>query len=159
MLIQQPHRVSRTYTQHLCADPGKVFPLLCPVRETEWLEYWDPRTVITASGVVEPDCVFISEKPQPALWYVIRHEPEAGVLECLRITPDITACRLNIHVTAAHGGSEARITFTHTSLGPEGETFVASFTEDHYRAFMQDWEGRMNHFLKTGTMLRGEGHA
>ena len=35
MNIIQPNRVTRTYTQQLVAKPSVVFPLLCPVRETD----------------------------------------------------------------------------------------------------------------------------
>ena len=50
-------------------------------------------------------------------------------------------------------GSSALVTYTHTSLGPEGDAFVASFTEEYYRKFMQDWESRLNHFLQHGSRL------
>jgi hypothetical protein len=50
-------------------------------------------------------------------------------------------------------GSAATITCFHTSLGAAGEAFVASFTEDDCRRFMQDWEARMNHYLRHGSAL------
>lgn len=31
-------RIVKSYTMHLCAPPADVFPLLCPVREYEWIE-------------------------------------------------------------------------------------------------------------------------
>jgi len=42
----------------------------------------------------------------------------------------------------------------HTSLGRDGDAFVASFTADFYRRFMQDWESRINHYLREGSALR-----
>jgi hypothetical protein len=56
-------------------------------------------------------------------------------------------------VGTVEGGSEADVTYCHTSLGPAGDAFVASFTEDHYRGFMQDWERRLNHYLRYGKPL------
>lgn len=155
MKIVQPRRATRTYTQHLVAPPATVFPLLCPVREADWVEGWDPRLVVTASGVAEPDCVFTTETgSREAIWYVTRHEPDAGLVEMIKITPGVTACRLTILVRSAAGGSEADVTYSHTSLGPEGDAFVAAFTEDYYRRFMQDWEKRINHYLRHGAILR-----
>jgi hypothetical protein len=152
--VRPPNRVTRTYTQRLVAGPSLVFPLLCPVREADWIDGWDPLQVLRQSGVAETDCVFITaSSPQDAIWYVTRHEPQNAFVEMLKITPLVTACRLTIHVRAAEGGSEADITYTHTSLGPEGDTFVASFTDDHYCQFMRAWEGQMNHFLSCGTPL------
>jgi hypothetical protein len=155
MKIIPPHRAIRTYTQHLVAGPAAVFPLLCPVREADWIEGWDPTLVITASGTAEPDCVFMTRSgAEAACWYVTRHEPEAGLVEMLKFTPGVTACRLTIQLAAVAGGSEATITYAHTSLGPEGDAVVAAFTEGHYRAFMQDWEARLNHYLRHGSALR-----
>lgn len=159
MKIVKPIRAVHSYTQHLVAQPDAVFPLLCPVREADWIEGWEPRQVVSESGVAERDCVFVTPaQPADAVWYITRHEPESGFIEMVRITPNVTASRLSIQLRAVEGGSEADITYAHTSLGPEGDTFVASFTADFYRRFMQDWESRINHFLLTGSALRtGDG--
>jgi hypothetical protein len=148
MRVLTPNRVSHTYTQRLAGEPSAVFPLLCPVREADWVPGWDPMFVLTQSGAAEPDCVFVTPATgSPAIWYVTRHEPANGFVEMLKITPGVTACRLNIQLSPADGGCDAVITYTHTSLGPEGDNFVESFTEEYYRGFMTEWEDRMNAFL------------
>lgn len=158
MKIVKPIRAVHTYTQRLVAQPDAVFPLLCPVREAEWIEGWEPRLVASESGVAERDCVFVTPaQPADAIWYITRHEPESGFVEMVKITPNVTACRLSIQLRAVEGGSEADITYAHTSLGPEGDAYVASFTADFYRRFMQDWELRLNHFLREGSALRSGG--
>lgn len=158
MIISKPNRVSHTYTQRLIAGPSVVFPLLCPVREADWIEGWVPLSVITHSGVAEPDCVFVTAStPNDAIWYVSRHEPEKGIVEMLKITPLVTARRLTIQLRAIATGSEAVITYMHTSLGPEGDAFVAIFSAEYYRKFMQDWEARVNYYLTYGTPLRATG--
>ena len=155
MNITKPNRVTRTYTQRLVAKRAAVFPLLCPVREADWIEGWNPSWVVTDSGVAEPDCVFITAtSPNDTIWYITRHEPDNGFVEMLKITPLVTACRLTIQLDSTGTGSEATVTYTHTSLGPEGDTFVASFTDDYYRQFMQDWEARVNYYLLHGSVLR-----
>lgn len=160
MKIAPPNRVRHSYVQKLVGSPAEVFPLLCPVREAEWLDGWDPVAVWSRSGVAEPDCVFLTPASggasQDAIWYVTRHEPANGFVEMLKITPGVTACRLTIRLTATAPGSAAEITYTHTSLGPAGDRFVAGFTAEHYGEFMREWEARINHFLATGTCLRGE---
>jgi hypothetical protein len=154
MDIKKPTRATRTFTQKLAAPPDRVFPLLCPVREADWLEGWDPIAVFSNSGVAEADCVFMTAAtPHPAIWFVILHEPERGFVEMLKVVPEMTACRLSIQLAAASAGCEATITYSHTSLGPRGDDFVAGFTEDFYREFMREWETRMNHYLKTGERL------
>jgi len=155
MKITKPNRVTRTFTQKLIAEPAKVFPLLCPVREADWLDGWDPLVVFSQSGTAEPDCVFLTKvNPSNAIWYITRYEPDAGFVEMIKITPTVTACKLTIQLRPVGNGSEATITYIHTSLGPQGDAFVAAFTEEHYRQFMRDWEARINHYLSQGSILR-----
>ena len=158
MRIAKPKRAKHTFTQHLEARPERVFPLLCPVREADWLEGWDPLLVLSDSGVAERDAVFVTPaSPVDAVWCITEHDPAAGFVEMLKIAPQVTATRLTIRVRAAGAhGSEATITYAHTSLGPEGDAVVDAFTEEAYDAFMRGWETRMNHYLVHGTMLRGE---
>lgn len=149
MRIVRPNRATRTYTQHLVGTPEAVFPLLCPVREAEWIDGWDPPLVVSASGVAEPDCVFTTAAtPTDAIWYITRHQPAAGLVEMLKITPAVTACRLTIQLRAVPGGSAADVTYTHTSLGAAGDAFIQCFTEEYFRQFMQDWESRLNQYLE-----------
>jgi hypothetical protein len=155
MNIRPPNRVTRSYTQHLVASPAQVFPLLCPVREADWIDGWDPPLILSYSGVCEPDCVFLTPAtPYDAIWYVTQHKPESWFVEMIKITPDVTACKLTIQVRPADSGSEAVVTYCHTSLGPQGDALVASFTEEYYKQFMLEWESRINHFLSHGEALR-----
>jgi hypothetical protein len=126
------------------------------VREVEWATDWLPDLVISSSGVAERDCVFVTpEEFGKAIWYVTRHEPEKWFVEMLKILPGVTACRLEIQLIADGEQCLADVTYTHTSLGEEGDEFVARFTADHYQKFMQAWEMELNYFLKTGSRLTG----
>jgi len=160
MHIAKPNRATHTYRQRLHAPPARVFPLFCPVRETEWAEGWLPELVISSSGVAERDCVFITpDKPGKAIWYVTRHEPTRWFVEILKISPGVTACRLEIQLSENGDGCFADITYSHTSMSAAGDEFVATFTADNYQRFMQEWEKAINHFLKTGRRLTDESTA
>ena len=155
MKILKPNRATHTYTQKLIAGPDRVFPLLCPVREADWIHDWDPIAVWSDSGVAETDCVFVMPgTPRPAIWYVTRHEPDRGFVEMLKIVPEVTACRLTIQLAATTSGCDAVVTYSHTSLGPPGDVFVANFTAAFYERFMKEWETQMNHYLETGEALK-----
>ncbi|CAN5143019.1 hypothetical protein BH24PSE2_BH24PSE2_05220 [soil metagenome] len=152
--IVEPRRVAHSYTQRLLAPPERVFPLLCPVRETEWVAGWSPRLVISESGLIEPDCVFITpEDESEAVWYVTVHASERWQVQMVKITPEVTACRLDIVLERDGEGCAADVTYTHTSLGERGDEFVKGFTSERYRHFMEQWEAALNHFLATGKQL------
>lgn len=118
--------------------------------EIEWAEGWAPDGVISSSGVAERDCVFITpEKSGKAIWYITRYEREKWFVEMLKILPGVTACRLTIQLCEKGSECFADITYSHTSIGPAGDEFVAKFTADYYQKFMQAWENELNHFLHT----------
>jgi hypothetical protein len=154
MEIRKPNRVVRVYSQRLAGSPAQVFPLLCPVREVDWIEGWDPIAVISESGSAEAGCVFVtSATPADAVWVITQHDPDAGVIEMLKLSPGVTVCRLRIELAATAAGCDARISYEHTSLGAAGDAFVAGFTAEFYEQFIRDWEARLNHYLSTGRRL------
>ena len=154
MHIIKPNRATHTYRQRLHAPPAKVFPLLCPVRETEWADGWLPELVISSSGVAERDGIFLTpDKLGTAIWYITRYEPERWLVEMLKILPGVTACRLSLQLSENGNECFADISYSHTSIGSAGDEFVAKFTADYYQKFMQVWEKALNHFLKTGARL------
>jgi hypothetical protein len=153
MRIRPPVRVTHSYTQSLDGPPGAVFPLLCPVLEREWVPGWDPGMVISESGVAERDCVFTTPEETPsgrreATWVITEHDPVAGRVEMLKLTPGYLLTRLWIHVRPREGGSLAEVTYRYTALGPEGEQYVASRTEAAYADFMRTWENALNDHLR-----------
>jgi hypothetical protein len=53
MSVFKADRIFRTNTIQVEAPPEKVFPLLCPVREYDWVEPWKCEMIYTDSGFVE----------------------------------------------------------------------------------------------------------
>ena len=154
MQIQKPNRIKHTYTQTNPAIPDKVFPLLCPVREADWLPGWDPKLVLSKSGVAELECVFITESEgADSIWVISKHDVENYQVEMYKITPGHTVCKLGIKLRAEGETTKAEITYEHTSLGPLGDEFLAEFTAAWYEKFMQTWEQKINHYLQTGECL------
>ena len=154
MNIVKPHRVTRSYIQTLNARPDQVFPLLCPVREAEWVNGWHPRLVVTGSGLAEPDCVFVTAAgPQEAIWMITHHDPAKHHLEIIKLIPGIVVGKIVIRLESAAGGSTATISYAFTSLGPDGDRVVSEFTQEHFDEFMLTWETELNHFIATGDRL------
>jgi hypothetical protein len=152
MIITPPVRATLTYVQHLAGTPGDVFPLLCPVREMEWVEGWEPGIVISHSGVAERDCVFTTpDGEREAIWTILEHDPHAHVVEMLKVTPGFIVTRLRIALALEPGGTAATVTYTYTALSSAGEEFVAGRTPAAYEAFMRGWEAELNRYLLATT--------
>ena len=164
MRIEQPNRVSRSYTQHLEAPPAKVFPLLCPVRETEWVNDWRPKLVISGSGLAEPGCVFVTPGiPDDAVWLMTVYDMKKHRLEIIKFIPGMVIGTISVGL-AADGKDRctADITYAYTSLSDHGDLALEEFTPAHFESFMRTWETELNHFLRTGGKLpqdkKGKAH-
>jgi hypothetical protein len=152
-------RLTRRYTQTIDAPPARVFPLLCPVREAEWLDGWRYTMIHSRSGLVEEGAVFTTpgDGEPDTVWVVTRHDAAAGVVEFLRFTPESRVCVLRIDVRPrGDGGSFVDIAYTYTAVAPAGNAFLDGFTEEAFLAAVTFWERSMNHWLATGERLRKE---
>lgn len=153
-------RVVRRYTQTIEAAPDVVFPLLCPVREGEWVDGWAESCEVlhSDSGVAEEGCVFRTRAKdgRETVWAVTRHDREARAIEFHRVTPGLLATRLAIAAEGrADGGSAVSIAYTLTPLGVEGrQALVSDWDEPSFARDMAWWEQSMNHWLRTGQVLR-----
>ncbi|MCB2223996.1 MAG: SRPBCC family protein [Actinobacteria bacterium] len=147
-------RATRTWAHRLAAPPSQVFPLLCPVREYDWIEGWECEMVFTDSGVAEDGCVFTrTDDTGPAVWTVSRYEPDERI-EFVIVTPGSHVQRLDIAVEAEPGGSRVHWRRTITSLDPAGEAAVAALEDGSWDAAMAMLERMLAHYCATGEMLR-----
>ena len=149
MEVFKPVRVERTYVQKICAPPEAVFPLLCPVREKEWVEGWDPSAVYSESGFAENDCVFVTgESGEESVWVITVHDPDRFLIEMIKVTPGATVGKIGIVLRRTDvNATEAHIRYTYTALGAEGEAFVHAYSEEYFVEFMSYWESALNEFL------------
>lgn len=154
------NRVVRTYRQTIDASPEIVFPLLCPVREVEWLDGWAFTMLYSASGLIEEGAVFTTSFDEPdTVWLVTRHDESAGVVEFARLTPQSRTCLLKLTVMpCGEGRTHVDVSYAYTSIGHSGEAFLEAWTNEAFLDDMRSWERSMNHFLKTGAKLARSSH-
>jgi len=155
MKIDPPVRADHVYTQHLEGDPDQIFPLLCPVREKEWVRGWNPERVISESGIAEMGCVFTTvDKFGPSTWFVSTYDRVHHHIEFVKFTPGAFVVFISIRLQSIDPGrTTAKCRYQYTAVGPAGRDFVAGFTEAMYLEFMREWESELNHFLLTGTKI------
>ncbi len=152
-------RKTFAYCQTINAIPEQIFPLLCPVREAEWLDGWHYTMIYSQSGLVEEGAVFSTsqESEEDTIWIVMKHDPQAYAVDFSRFTPDSKTCVLTIKVRPKEEQqSSVDIAYTYTGLSPEGNAFIDGFTEDQFIEAVVFWEKSMNYFLDTGEILRKE---
>ena len=150
-------RITRAYRQTINATPDKVFPLLCPVREAEWLDDWQYHMIYSERSLVEEGAVFSTsyEGEEDTIWIVTKHDSRTRKVEFARFTNKSRTSLLKIAVKPKGGhNSYVEVSYTYTGITPAGNDFVDSFTEDAFLEAVTFWENSMNYFLETGDRLR-----
>lgn len=150
------NRVAHQYTQSNQAPPERVFPLLCPVREADWVPEWKYRLIYSQSGIAELGCVFTTpnDDGSESTWLCTEYEPAHFRIAYAWITPDRVACQLRIQLEPGPSSTtRARIAYTYTGLSAAGNKEVERFTSDWFRAKMEGWEKAINHYLLTEKLI------
>jgi hypothetical protein len=149
----QAVRIVGEYTHAVNFPAADVFPLLCPVREYEWLEGWKCEVVYTVSGVAEENCVFITDFSDSGrqVWTVSRYEPDSRI-EFVTVGVDL-ASRLNIELTESDGRTALHWTRLFTGLTEKGNQLAAAHGGSWTRDLGERLHRMMTHYLQTGDML------
>lgn len=157
MKVSTPERARHRQTFSVTGDANTVFALMCPVRECDWLESWQPGIVLSDSGLVEPECVFTSSDANgESTWLVPDHDPVGRRIRLVKFTPGFTVCLLEIEVGPGAGSTcEVSVCYSYTALSDEGARFVAEFTAAHYQEIMAHWQSAIQHYLDHGQPLPG----
>ena len=148
-------RSLKKYEMSVPASPEQVFPLLCPVKELEWLPYWNCEMIYSKSGVAELDCVFKTDLPDRGkmVWVVTQYEPPKLVQYTI-LKPQSHTLNLTIRVRS-EGSNSSLLIWQHvfTSLTDEGNQYLREYTDENLRLHLQKIEECLVHFLKTGEMM------
>ncbi len=136
------------------APPEKVFPLLCPVREYEWIERWNCDVLYSNSGIAEEGCVFTTNFNGRESWMITHYEPPSRVEFCIFAEVGYVE-RLKITVAAeGDGSSRLRWERVYTALNQSGEEAIRRLIEPIVPNRMVEIDEELSHFLEHGEMLR-----
>lgn len=135
--------VRHTHSFTVDRPVGEVFPLFSPEGERLWVPGWEYENVMGTTELTE-DYVFLTESHDhasgQAIWIVKRYDPPRHIIELYKVEPGdkvglvIVRCR-------DHGTStEVEVTYEYRALSDRGRAFVADFTEEKYRAFIDEWK-------------------
>ncbi len=138
-----------TYTHSVAAPAEDVFPLLCPVREYEWIDWWSCELVYSDSGVAEDGCVFRTRLGTGETWVVVRYDEEALSFGTLVFAGDHLVMLLEVELEElGEGRTEVRWSRTYTALDRLGSRLLASYDEPRVTAEMAAIAGDLERHLQ-----------
>jgi len=153
---KQGQRFERVREISVRAPARQVFPLLCPVREYEWIPDWKCTMVYSRSGVAEQDAVFITPQKfhRKALWTLITYDPPR-LVEYLLVMGTEATVRLTISLVEEAGVTRLTWRFLFTAISVLARhTLPADFTEEKFARMLGAREQQLRAFF-SDTAARG----
>lgn len=146
-----------SYTQIYNGSIKNVFPLLCPVREMDWLDGWNFKMIHSNSGLIEKDCVFTTPHhgEYETVWHVTQYDKLNYKIEFLRVTPNENVVKINILLDRINvQQTKAIIDYQYTALNEEQNEFINNELGQSFIDSMKWWEKSIDYYLASGKMLR-----
>ena len=146
-----------TCTQINTGNIKEVFPLLCPVREEDWIDGWNCKMIHSISGLIEENCVFTTEHHSKleTVWHVTQYDKENYKIEFIRVTPNENTVRINIELEKIDSiTTKSHISYMYTILDKKDIVAKMNEIEQSFLESMTYWEKAINYYLKTGKMLK-----
>ncbi|MGD9186845.1 MAG: hypothetical protein PVI89_01460 [Desulfobacteraceae bacterium] len=156
MLEFEPIRLNKKYKMTVPGTNKQVFPLLCPVREYDWLPYWNCDIIYSESGIAEQGCVFTTDLPGRGkmIWIVTKYDPPTQIQYTI-FKHDSHVWNLNVTIETI-SEFKSNLVWCHefTALTKSGNEYLTSYTEEAHQSHLKRIEDSLIHYLGTGNMLK-----
>ena len=151
-------RIVKSYCQKYSVPPSIIFPLLCPIREYEWLDGWACEMIYSESGFAEEGCVFKTKLPweeEETIWVMTKQDPENYIVNFVKVTESkVINMQINLTDNKLVGGTDAHFIYTYTGLNEKGNIYINQYVEKEFERSMIRIDKSMNYFLEAGTKLK-----
>jgi hypothetical protein len=145
------------HKQLLNGSKEQVFPLLCPIREYDWIDDWSCILIHSNSGYAEPNCVFTTMDSdtrlgavQEEVWIVSRYEPPSRI-EFVKFAAEYYIVKYEIVLTQLNNDKvEAHWVQHLIGLTEAGNRAVNERKQEDYAAGIEAMEAKLNHYLLYG---------
>ncbi len=139
------HRTA-SCTMRVAASPAEVFPLLCPVRERDWIPTWEAEVLHSRSGLAELGCVFLTRPSEGrrVAWVVTRHEPSRAIAFAV-FHGDLVET-LAIELAPVDEGTELVWSRAYTGLEPSGNDWIEANVPAKVEARLASLEGLLRSY-------------
>ncbi|MCE1164176.1 MAG: hypothetical protein LWX07_02100 [Bacteroidetes bacterium] len=128
----------------------KIFPLLCPKLEEEWIPGWECEVLYSLSGFNEKGGIFRTTKPYNTglLWYTNEFSLEKGKVEFVIFAGNKFILEYDIEVEEVTK-EQCRITFTQhfKEISEEGAALIISYKQDDFQSKLDVLGGLIEKYL------------
>jgi hypothetical protein len=150
MNIENGQRSIREYWMEMAAGAEDIFPLLCPVREYDWIPQWRCKIVYTESGFAELGCVIqtdFDDQYGVETWVVSHYEKDSKI--AFVRTGEHRTTRYEITLTSAVNSTMLFWRQEITGLSSKGNDQLTPASEDEFQTIMKHLEQLLIQYLAT----------
>ncbi|HET7730824.1 MAG TPA: hypothetical protein VFK48_12405 [Usitatibacter sp.] len=132
----------RSHTIVVPLPMAEAFRLFEPEGERAWAEGWEPRYRHPPDGHAERGMVFTTgHGGEETIWTMIRHEPEAGVVEYVRTTPGSRTATVLVQCLQFNERlTRVTVIYAMTGLTEAGNAAIRELDENEFRRYIESWE-------------------
>ena len=137
-----------SHRHYFSTTPETIFPLLCPVREADWIPDWQAGIVSSRSGYAEARCLFCTgPAEQETVWYTVGFE-QNRYIRFVRWQPDGVLVDLQLTVLpTTNNDTELHVVYQFYAVNDAGRKALTKFDENYWQDMMQTWQTLLNHYL------------
>jgi len=149
-------KLIQNYQQTIVGSKEEIFPLLCPVREKEWLQGWEYTMVYSESGYAEKGCIFETDNNYGSYrWIITKHDSNNFEIQFVKTMKDDIIVIIDIDLEEkSEKITFCNIQYTFIPLCDEAvEDMYKENTEENFNIHMKIWEDSLNYYLKFGEKL------
>jgi len=142
-------RFERSAVLRVPARPEEVFPLLCPVREYEWIPDWSCEMVYSKSGVAEPGAMFTTRMMPFGRehWTCMHYDPPSRI-EYLFTHGTKIAVQLELELRSEAEGTALRWTNRYTVAGALWRRLLRKrYAEEAFKSMMATRERQLAEYF------------
>lgn len=148
-------RVSFQHDIEINASKVQIFPLLCLVREGEWLPGFSSKTVYSASGISELDGVFVTDHTtsEERFWVVPVYEKNKFI-ELIYFTPGINIVIIKLLLEdESENRTKLHVEYIYTSISDSGNRELGTKTEENFKNQINQWRVALNYLFEKGKRI------
>ncbi len=130
-------------------DVDRVFPLLCPKKEEEWIPGWECEVIFSESGYNEEGAIFKTIKAYGTelIWHTNAYDKDAGLVDFLITANGLFLFRFIIRVTKKNGLLILNFDQTFTSISEKGKQFIREYESDNFQSRVDKLKKLMDDYL------------
>ena len=154
-MTQRYIRIRYQHSIKIHATKEEVFPLLCLVREGEWLPDFSSETVFSESGITELDSIFVTgHKTSYERFWIIPIYKKNNFIEMVYFQPEtkIVIIKLTLQESSTSKTS-LQVEYIYTSISDKGNAALQEFTEEDFIKQINQWQVSLNYLFEKGSRI------